>query len=78
MCIPPGREEQMTKKQKIRVCPRCGSSKIREAKTSVSGWLVPTTYYCSVETCGYSGPVYVEVEPEEAEHLRRVINGNEN
>ncbi|MFW9800051.1 MAG: hypothetical protein ACFFD9_06425 [Candidatus Thorarchaeota archaeon] len=65
----------MTKTQKIRVCPRCGNSEIREAKSSVSGWLVPKTYYCSDKTCGYSGPVYVEVDVEEVEHVRRVING---
>jgi predicted RNA-binding Zn-ribbon protein involved in translation (DUF1610 family) len=66
----------MEKTQKIRVCPRCGSSQIREAKTSVSGWLVPKTYYCSDEECGYSGPVFVEVEADEADKFKRAINGD--
>ena len=61
--------------RKIRVCPRCGSSRIKEAKSSVSGWLVPATYYCEDEECGYSGPTYVEVDVEEAENLRKVMNG---
>jgi hypothetical protein len=63
--------------QKVRVCPKCGSSQIKEAPNPVSGWLVPKTYYCSGENCGYSGPVYVEVEAHEVEHLRRIINGLE-
>ncbi len=66
----------MEETQKIRVCPRCGNSQLREAKSSVSGWLVPKTYYCSDEECGYSGAVYVEVEAGEAEKLRRAINGD--
>ena len=61
---------------KIRVCPKCGSSRIGEAKSSVSGWLVPTTYYCEDKKCGYSGPVYVEVDDEDAENLRRAMNGD--
>ena len=62
--------------RKIRVCPKCGSDKIRDAKSSVSGWLVPTTYYCEEKECGYSGPIYVEIDVEEAEHLKRVMNGD--
>jgi predicted RNA-binding Zn-ribbon protein involved in translation (DUF1610 family) len=60
--------------RKIRVCPKCGSSKIKDAKTSVSGWLVPTTYYC--EDCGYSGTLYVEVDIDEAEKLKHAMNGD--
>lgn len=62
--------------RKIRVCPKCGSDKISDAKSSVAGWLVPTTYYCEEEGCGYSGPIYVEIDVEEAEHLKRVMNGD--
>ena len=63
---------------RIRVCPRCGSTKIRDAKQSVSGWLVPTTYYCEEEDCGYSGPIYAEVEVEELEQVRQILNGSAN
>ncbi|TFG33205.1 hypothetical protein EU527_08635 [Candidatus Thorarchaeota archaeon] len=63
--------------RKIRVCPRCGSSKIRETKTSVNGWLVPTTYYCDEKGCGYSGSVYVEIDVEEVETIKKMMNGNE-
>jgi hypothetical protein len=62
--------------KKIRVCPKCGSSRIAEAKSSVSGWLIPSTYYCKEEGCGYSGTLYVEVEVEEMEMIQRVMNGD--
>jgi len=62
--------------RKIRVCPKCGSDKIRAAKSSVSGWLVPTTYYCEEEGCDYSGVLYVEVDVEEAEQLKLAMNGD--
>ncbi|MFW9834943.1 MAG: hypothetical protein ACFFEK_13165 [Candidatus Thorarchaeota archaeon] len=62
--------------RKIRVCPKCGSDKIRAAKSSVSGWLVPTTYYCEEEDCDYSGTLYVEVDVEEVEHLKQAMNGD--
>ncbi|MFW9974195.1 MAG: hypothetical protein ACFFDQ_02865 [Candidatus Thorarchaeota archaeon] len=62
--------------RKIRVCPKCGSDKIRTAKTSVSGWLVPNHYYCEEKDCGYSGTLYVEIDVEEAEQLKRAMNGD--
>jgi len=62
--------------RKIRVCPKCGSDKIKDAKTSVSGWLVPTTYYCAEEDCDYSGALYVEVDIDEADDIRRAMNGD--
>jgi len=62
--------------RKIRVCPKCGSDKITDAKSSVSGWLVPNTYYCQEEDCDYSGTLYVEVDVEEVEQLKRVMNGD--
>ena len=46
--------------RKIRVCPKCGSDKIRAAKSSVSGWLVPTTYYSEEEDCDYCVVVWRE------------------
>ena len=61
---------------KVRVCPKCGSDKIRAIKTSVSGWLLPNQYYCEEEGCGYSGTLYVEIEVEEVEQLKRVMNGD--
>jgi hypothetical protein len=61
--------------RKVRVCPRCGSPNIKENKTSVNGWLVPTTYYCGESGCGYSGPGLIEVDAEEVETLRQVMNG---
>lgn len=70
-----GRED-MSEMQKVRICPRCGGSQIKEASSTVSGWLVPKTYFCPEEKCGYSGSVYVEVDAEEAENLRRAINGD--
>lgn len=59
---------------RVRICPRCGSTRLKEAKTSLSGWLVPSSYYC--ENCKYAGQVYVEVEAEEIDRFQRTINGS--
>jgi hypothetical protein len=61
--------------RKVRVCPRCGSPNIKENKTSVNGWLIPTIYYCEESGCGYSGPGLIEIDAEEVEILRKVMNG---
>ncbi len=45
----------------IRLCPVCGSSKLREFNF-LSGWYTQLQYIC--ESCGYSGPLYLEVEVE--------------
>ncbi|HYB05088.1 MAG TPA: hypothetical protein VED17_11545 [Nitrososphaerales archaeon] len=44
-----------------KLCPQC----LAELKvaTEVSGWLVPTFYYCS--KCGYSGYVAFEHAPSD-------------
>jgi hypothetical protein len=63
--------------RKIRVCPKCGS-RIDQVKSSVGGWLVPLTYYCEDEECGYSGSIYVEIDIGDADDLRRVMNGDSN
>lgn len=61
--------------RKVRICPRCGSTKIREVKTSVNGWLVPTTYYCEEANCGYSGSGLIEIDADEVEILKQAMNG---
>lgn len=61
--------------RKVKVCPRCGSPEIREATSSIGGWLVPKTYYCESEDCGYSGPLFVEVEASELKEFRKAMNG---
>ena len=61
----------------IRVCPKCGEPTINEAPSSVTGWLVPATYYCTNKGCGYSGPIYVEIEKEELDTLRNAMNGKD-
>jgi hypothetical protein len=65
------------KQRTVRVCPKCGSPRIREAASSVGGWLVPTTYYCEEENCHYSGPIYVEISVDELEKMRKLINGTD-
>ncbi len=62
--------------RRIRVCPKCASSKISVAKSSVSGWLVPKTFFCEEKKCDYSGPVFVEVDSDELDNLRRAMNGD--
>ncbi len=59
--------------QKIRVCPRCGSAKISEAKSSVGGWLVPSSYCC--QECDYVGQVFVEIEISDLKKLQQAIKG---
>lgn len=61
--------------QKVKVCPRCGSPQIREATRPIGGWLVPKTYYCENEECGYSGPLFVEVDASDLEEFRKAMNG---
>ena len=46
---------------------------MKEVKTSVAGWLVPKTYYCTNEECGYSGPVFIEIDADELEEFQRVL-----
>jgi len=43
-------------------CPRCQSPKIH-LYSSLSYWLTPKKYIC--ESCGYTGPVILELEKEE-------------
>jgi len=45
-----------------RICPSCGSPKIREFG-SLGSWLVPPTFIC--DDCGYAGPVVLEVDQPE-------------
>ena len=51
----------------LRVCPRCGSPRIRRLG-GFCGWLLPTTYVCP--DCGYKGPIILELEPEEGKEAR--------
>ncbi len=57
--------------RKVRVCPRCGSTRLSEMRSPVSGWLVPTSYYC--EDCHYSGPIYAEVDADELGQLQEAM-----
>ncbi len=45
-----------------KLCPRCGSSKLR-LSSRFDIWLTPEQYIC--ESCGYKGPIVMEVEEEE-------------
>jgi len=45
-----------------KLCPRCGSSKLR-LSSRFDIWLTPEQYIC--ESCGYRGPIVMEVEEEE-------------
>ncbi len=45
-----------------KLCPRCGSSKLR-LSSRFDIWLTPEQYIC--ESCGYKGPFVMEVEHEE-------------
>jgi predicted RNA-binding Zn-ribbon protein involved in translation (DUF1610 family) len=45
-------------------CPKCGSPQIR-LSNSMNYWLTPAKYLC--HACGYSGPIIMELEKEEAQ-----------
>jgi predicted RNA-binding Zn-ribbon protein involved in translation (DUF1610 family) len=49
------------KKPTTKFCPRCASPKLR-LSSSLDYWLTPQTYICP--ECGYSGPLYMELEEE--------------
>jgi len=44
-----------------KLCPRCGSSELR-LSSRFDIWLTPEQYIC--ESCGYKGPIVMEVEDE--------------
>ncbi len=48
----------------IKVCPRCGSSKLH-LSSRFDFWLFPQQYVC--EKCGYVGPIVLEIKPEKQE-----------
>lgn len=45
-----------------RVCPACGSPRIR-LSSRFDAWLMPTVYVCL--DCGYKGPIVMELEKTE-------------
>jgi len=45
-----------------KLCPRCGSSKLR-LSSRFDIWLTPEQYIC--ESCGYKGPIVMEVGEED-------------
>ena len=45
-----------------KLCPRCGSSKLR-LSSRFDIWLTPEQYIC--ESCGYKGPIVMEVDEGE-------------
>jgi predicted RNA-binding Zn-ribbon protein involved in translation (DUF1610 family) len=45
-------------------CPRCGSPKIR-LSSGLDYWLTPKKYVC--ESCGYTGPIVMELEEDEGQ-----------
>lgn len=49
-------------KNKILLCPRCGSRSIR-LSSKFDAWLMPKRYVC--EDCGYIGPIILEVDEED-------------
>ncbi|UCC32894.1 MAG: hypothetical protein JSW53_03595 [Candidatus Bathyarchaeota archaeon] len=45
-----------------KLCPSCGGSKLL-LSSRFDIWLTPEQYIC--ESCGYKGPIVMEVEAEE-------------
>ncbi len=64
----------MKKKEKILVCPKCGSSNIEYASLDVRsgeivGLGVPEKYYC--RDCGYVGSIAIEIEKTKTGKLKK-------
>jgi len=55
-------KQQSKSSDKILVCPRCGSTRLR-LSSRMDTWLTPTRYVC--EDCGYIGPIVMEIEKEQ-------------
>lgn len=51
-----------SRKQGIKVCPRCGSMDVDA--TTGTGYVSPPLYVCN--RCNFSGPIFPEVESVEA------------
>jgi len=47
---------------RAKVCPRCGSPKLI-LSSRFDMWLFPEQYVC--QSCGYKGPIVLELEKEE-------------
>jgi predicted RNA-binding Zn-ribbon protein involved in translation (DUF1610 family) len=45
-------------------CPKCASSNIH-LSSKLDYWLTPVKYVC--RDCGYTGPIFMELEKEESE-----------
>jgi len=52
------------KPPKPKLCPRCGSPKLR-LSSRFDIWLLPEQYVCL--NCGYKGPIVMELEEEKEE-----------
>jgi predicted RNA-binding Zn-ribbon protein involved in translation (DUF1610 family) len=50
------------RKSSKKYCPKCGSPNI-QLSHGAGFWLTPPKYTC--KKCGYSGPVFMELEKEE-------------
>ena len=57
---------------KPKVCPKCGSTDVGFS-SKYEPWLLPEQYVC--KSCGFKGPLFVEVE--EAAKERQSLQKNE-
>ncbi|WXG40134.1 MAG: hypothetical protein WED07_04810 [Candidatus Freyarchaeum deiterrae] len=59
-------------KRGVLVCPRCGSTRIRQAD-SISGVITPPRYFCP--NCYYSGYFVVEKDKDEDKNKENYFEG---
>ncbi len=59
----------------VKVCPRCKSTRVRQVKSTISGWLAPALYVC--EDCGFQSYTFVEIPLDELDAFRRAVEENE-
>jgi ssDNA-binding Zn-finger/Zn-ribbon topoisomerase 1 len=53
------------RKPTTKYCPKCGTPNLHLSST-FDYWLTPRKYVC--KACGYTGPVFMELEPETKEN----------
>jgi len=69
-----GLTRRPARRRGLLVCPRCGSSKVKQAD-SISGFITPSRYFCP--DCGYSGYFIVEIDKKEDRSEESGVRGKE-
>ncbi|TXT57333.1 MAG: hypothetical protein BAJATHORv1_10032 [Candidatus Thorarchaeota archaeon] len=59
--------------EKIRVCPRCGSTQVEIVRSTTMTASNPINYRCKATDCGYLGTVCAELDADDLERFQLAI-----